>query len=141
MTTYKEVYESFLSKTTEYEFLKIDKATLEAILEPYLRSALPRFRRPRFDIKDRDDVSKLFNAELSLMEIEILATLMVVEFLRPAINDSRIKKQVMTDKEFRFYSQKNHLDGLMALYKMMKDETVQLMRDYSFERLGEDNDN
>lgn len=137
MTTYKDIYASFLSKTTEHDFITLSEADVEEIIEPYLRSALPRFRRPRFDINDRDEILKQFNSNLSLMEVEIIATLMVVEFLRPSINDSKLKKQVMTDKEFRFYSQKNHLDGLISLYKMMKDEAVQLMRDYSFERLGE----
>jgi hypothetical protein len=136
-TEFSEVYASFLSKVTDYSFLNLTQDELEEQLEPYLRSSIPRFRKPRVNLKEIDSVNKEFFNELSILEIEILATLMVIEFMRPKINSSNIYKQVMTDKEFRFYSQANHLAELMSLYNAMKKEAEKLMLDYSFERLGE----
>jgi hypothetical protein len=139
-TNYEEVYASFLSKITDYSFIKLSEEELKSQLKQYLKSSIARFKRPRVDLKDIDDINKSFNQDLSLSEIEILATLMIVEYIRPQMNSATIMKQVMTDKEFRFYSQKNHLDGLASLYTMMKKEAETLMRDYSFERLGDKDD-
>lgn len=146
-TAYKEIYASFLSKITDYSILTLDQEVLESQLEMYLRSSIPKFRRPRVDLKStielQDDSGfslKYFEDDLSLMEIEILATLMVCEFFKPITNTEMIYKQSMTDKEFRFYSQANHLAELKDLAKDVWKEAERLIRDYSFEKLGEQND-
>lgn len=138
-TTFNDIYVSFLSKITEYDYMKLTDAELADILEPYLMSSIPKFKKCRTSL-EFNGATKEFENKLSLSEIEVLATLMVVDSLLPHVNSSKLKKQVMTDKEFRFYSQKNHLDGLIELHKYMKKEAEKLMLDYSFERLGERDD-
>lgn len=138
-TSYKEIYDSFLSKISDYSFLNLTEEEMEEQLERYLLSSIPRFRNARTDLS-KDESLKRFNNQLTDFEIEILATIMIAQYLRPQIVSSKIHKQAMTDKEFRFYSQANHLKELLELYKTMEKESEKLMRDYSFMKLGDKND-
>lgn len=132
-TGYSEIYSSFLSKITDYSFLSLEQDVLETQMEMYLKSSIPKFRFPRVDLSDVDDTNKSFNTTLSPMEIEILATLMLHEYLKPLIATQRLTKQSMTDKEFRFYSQANHLAELIELSDNIKREAEKLILDYSYE--------
>lgn len=131
-TTYSEVYEFFLSKISDYSFLNLTQTELEDDLIIPLRSAITKFRNCRIDLKDRDDNLMVFNKDLSDDEKDVLATLLVVEFLKPEVVNSKNYKQTMSDSDFKAYSQANHIKELVGLYKEMKSEASKMITDYSY---------
>lgn len=135
-TLYTEIYGSFLSKISDYSFINLTEGEIESQLFDYLRSSIPKFRNCKVDLSNRTEFE--FIEQLSDEEIEILSSLMVVEFLKPKIVSSDLYKQVMTDKEYRFYSQANHLEQLQNTYKLFKKEASDLMKAYGFGGLYSD---
>ena len=99
-TPFSSIYESFLSKITDDMYMELTKEDTYKLLEDLLISAIPKFEFPRVNLFDYvrgkdivettlDEVGNFeqanlyevgyFNAELSMEEINILATYMVVE--------------------------------------------------------------
>jgi hypothetical protein len=134
-TLYTEIYDVFLSKISDYSFINLTQIQLEEQLETYLKSAITKFRTSKTNLQDRDEVNNQFNNTLHDDEREILATFMIVEHLKPEILSSKVYKQVMTDKEFKMYSQANHLREMLEMYNLFKKEAEKLMTDYSFKYL------
>ena len=75
---------------------------------------------------------KQFNVDLLDKEKEILAVLIARQWLQPQINSVLLTKQVFSDKESKFYSQKEMLAGLMSLDEKLKIEAQKLSRDYTY---------
>jgi hypothetical protein len=69
---------------------------------------------------------------LSEEEIEIIATLMVVEYLTPKIVSTENLRQMLSDREYGIYSQARQLHEMMALKKQLRLEATQLISDYTY---------
>ena len=67
-------------------------------------SAIPKFRRCKTDLSLRDDDVLAFKADLLDIEKEILALLMVNEWLEPQINSELYVSQFYGGKEEKFYA-------------------------------------
>ena len=99
-TPFSYIYESFLSKVTDDMYMELTKDDTYKMLEDLLISAIPKFEFPRVNlfsyVRGEDveesvldeigniDVTKeykvgYFNTKLSMEEINILATYMIVE--------------------------------------------------------------
>lgn len=140
-TNVSEVFEAFLSKVSNYEILSLTDQEVEDELFPYLTSARTKFFRCKKDlniVSDELSGELRFNALLHPFEIEILATLMVVEFINPALNSSEIIKPSLSDKEFKVYSQANHIRELRLLKRELKREASALITTYTFLDLKEE---
>ena len=98
----------------------------------YLISAIPKFRKCKNDLSDRDDELRQFNVDLLDVEKEILAILVTREWLQPQLYSALLTKQVFSDKEQKHYSQASHLSELRALDETLKIEAQKLSRDYTY---------
>jgi hypothetical protein len=136
MTSYSQIYEVFLNKISDYDFLNLEESEVNSIMYNYLRSAIVWFSSCRQDLSDRDDTLKQFNIDLTDEEIEILSTLMIPEWLKPRINTTENIKQHMSTKDFQMFSQANHLKELKDLKKDCTREAQQLMSRYSYSKDG-----
>ena len=103
------------------------------MLYHWLMSAIPKFRRCKTDLSLRDDDVLAFKADLLDIEKEILALLMVNEWLEPQINSELYVSQFYGGKEEKFYAQQNHLNTLMSLKESNHVEAQKLMRDYAYQ--------
>jgi hypothetical protein len=144
-TNFSEVYEFFLSKISDYSFIDLTQSELEDDLVIYLRSAVTKFRNCKVNLRDKDDSLKVFNVDLTDDEKDVLATLMIVEYLKPHVVTSKSYKQSMPDSDFKIYSQQSHIKGVSDLYSFMKKESNQLITDYSFRerdlsKIGDDSE-
>lgn len=135
-TPYTSVFSVFMRKVTDYSFLNLSQEDLEDILEGYISSAVVNFKRCRTSLV-RDDIEKSFVEDLTEEELEILGTLMVVEWLNPQIYNTLLMKQHLNDKDFKIYSQAQHLDQLTKLRDDKKDEANGLIMAYSFDDTSE----
>lgn len=112
-TYFEEVYETFLSKITSYDYLNFTEEELNEELKVCLKSALSRFISKKNLIPNYD--MECFNRPLDELEIEILSLGMIVSWLAPQINSIELLKPVMSSKDFTVYSQANHLSELRGI--------------------------
>ncbi|HHU81321.1 MAG TPA: hypothetical protein GXZ35_08385 [Acholeplasmataceae bacterium] len=130
-TPYHVVDNSFLSKITDDFLLSIPDEDLQKLIDGYRNSASIKFKQCN-KLSDRDDDLRQYNISLTDEEIEILANLMILEWLKPLINSIEILKQGMSTKDYKIYSQANHLNELMALKKETNAEIDKLIISYTY---------
>lgn len=115
MTSYETIYTKFLSKITDYKILQMEDDDVRMMLKGWLNSAIANFRTCQSDLSKRDNEIEEFEDNLTDLEIEILSILMVSEWLAPQLNSGLLTKQLITNKDEKFYSQSAHLKELMDL--------------------------
>lgn len=131
-TTYDAIYNIAASKITDPEIALLSSDDLEEMFHDYLISAISQFRKCKSNLSDRDDEIRQFNADLLDVEKEILAILVVRQWLQPQLYSALLTKQVFSDKEQKYYSQAQHISELRALDETLKLEAQKLSRDYSY---------
>ena len=105
---------------------------LENMLHGYLMSAIAKHRKCEHDLSDRDEELKQFNSDLSDLEIEILAILMLREWISQRLHSVTTVMQTFSGKETSFYSQAAHIKELREMDDRLRLEAQQLSRDYSY---------
>ena len=134
-TSYEEIYNLAANKITDPEIALLLPEDIEELFHGYLISAIPKFRKCKNDLSNRDDELRQFNVDLLDVEKEILAILVVREWLQPQLYSSLLIKQVFSDKEQKYYSQSSHLSELRALDETLKIDAQKLSRDYTYGNL------
>ncbi len=141
MTKLEEVYESFLSKISDYNLISanITEEELNDELFGYFKKARTKFYKCENSLElvdaladDEVTIEKVFTVELHPFEIEILSTLMVVEYMKPQLVSSEVIKQSLSDKDFKIYSQANQLRELNLLYRMLRTEAGKMITEYTY---------
>ena len=125
MTSIHKVYEAFLSKMIEDEWLNWTEEEVEADWRQLLNGAIPHFKFPRTDL-DIDDEGN-FKGDLDLEEIQILATFMKCEWLNREILTWENIKPLYVERDF---SQANLIDKLQKLLDKERDYANDLERLY-----------
>ena len=132
MTQYSTLYEKCLSKIEDPQLAMLPEEDLENMLHDYLMSAVAKHRKCEHDLSDRDEVGKQFNSDLSDLEIEILAIMMVREWISQQLHSVTLTLQVFSGKESKYYSQSAHIAELRELDDRLRIEAQQLSRDYTY---------
>ena len=136
-TSYEEIYNLAANKITDPEIALLLPEDIEELFHGYLISAIPKFRKCKNDLSNRDSKNyynnvRHFNVDLLDVEKEILAILVVREWLHPQLYSALLTKQVFSDKEQKYYSQSSHLSELRALDETLKIDAQKLSRDYTY---------
>lgn len=130
-TPYSVIDSSFLNKITDDLLLTIDEEDLEQIIDMFRISASIKFKQCS-KLTDRDEENRKYNSTLTDEEIEILANLMVLEWLKQRINSIEVLKQTMSTRDYNFYSQANHIESLLKLRKDINLEVDRLIVSYTY---------
>lgn len=120
MTPYQTIYDSFLSKMLEDEWVNWDESEVEEDLKTLLEGALPYFKFPRKDLSRDDDG---FYEDLDNEEIQILATYMKCEWLNRTILTWENVKPLYEERDF---SQANLLDKFKQLLEKEEKKAQKL---------------
>lgn len=131
-TSYSTVYDRALAKCTDFDLASLPDRDLEEMLHGWLTSAIAKFRKCKNDLSDRDDELRQFNVDLEDEEVEILAILVLREWLAPQLHSSLLTKMIFGGKEEKWFSQAAHLKELMDMDERLKTEAQKLSRDYSY---------
>ncbi len=131
-TPYEDIFGVFIGKISDYNLGNLDQADLEEILIQFLRSAIVRFENCKQDLSDRNDALQQFTDDLTEQEIEILACYMIVQWLSPLINSIELLKQSLSSRDYRIYSQANHLKEMRELRDDSTIEAQRLKTAYSY---------
>lgn len=132
-TPYSKIYDRALAKLTDYDLAFLPEEDLQLMLRGWLISSISKFRKCASDLSDRDDELEIFNVDLVDEEIEILALLIVCEWLEPQVNSVTLTHQFFGGKEEKFFAQANQLAELKALRDDTRTEARKLMRDYTYQ--------
>ena len=131
-TPYSKIYERALAKITDYDLAFLPDDDFRFMIRGWLNSSISKFRKCASDLSDRDDELEVFNVDLVDEEIEILALLIVCEWLEPQVNSVNLTLQMFGGKEEKWFSQSSHLAELKALRDETRTEARKLMRDYTY---------
>lgn len=150
ITPFSVIYESFLSKITDDMFMELTKEETYKMLQDLLISAIPKFEFPRknlFDYELGKEVNEdqlndgevehinsyevgFFNNTLTLEEVNILATYMIVEWLGQQLASIENVRMKYSGTDFKFTSQANHMQKLLVIKKDYEREGFHLQRLY-----------
>ena len=153
-TSFSLIYDSFLTKATDDMFLELTELDTYRLLEDILLAAIPWFEFPRVNLNDYEleelvDVSTYcgvesdnievsaiiydggyFNAVLTNEEINILSSYMIVVWLSQQLASVENTRMKYSGSDFKFTSQANHMQKLLALKKDYEREGFHLQRLY-----------
>ena len=124
MTSYQVVYDAFLVKMLEDEWVNWTEAEVNEDLRGILEGAIPWFKFPRVSL-DRDENG--FAADLSNEEVQILACYMKCEWLNRTILTWENVKPLYEERDF---SQANLLDKFNQALETEKYNALKLERVY-----------
>jgi len=132
MVPITKVYEAFLSKMLEDEWLNWTDEEMEADWRSLLDSAIPFFKFPRVSLEIIDGY--FVDEDITNVEIQILATYMKCEWLNRTILTWENVKPLYVERDF---SQANLIDKLKALLDREEYKALKLERVYYRSRKGQ----
>ena len=124
MTPLTKVYEAFLAKITDDEYLHWTKEEINADLRKILEAAIPSFKFPRVDLTIEGDN---FIGDLKAEEIKIISSYMREEWLNRCILDTENLRPLYDERDF---SPANFIDKLHSLLKTEQATVRKAESDY-----------
>ena len=131
MASVYDVYEAFLSKMLEDEWLNWTDEEREQDWRTLLDAAIPYFKFPRVSLEIQDDM--FVDENICNEEIQILATYMKCEWLNRTIMTWENVKPLYVERDF---SQANLIDKLKQLLEREEYKALKLERIYYRSRKG-----
>lgn len=122
MTDFQVVYDAFLGKILEDEWVNWDLDDLQEDWKSLLMGALPWFKFPRVSL-DCNEEGTAFTADLNNEEIQILASYMKCEWLNRTILTWENVKPLYEERDF---SQANLLDKFNDMLAAEKKNVARL---------------
>ena len=122
MTDFQVVYDAFLGKILEDEWVNWDLDDLQEDWKSLLMGALPWFKFPRVSLDYNEDETA-FTADLNNEEIQILASYMKCEWLNRTILTWENVKPLYEERDF---SQANLLDKFNNMLAAEKKNVARL---------------
>lgn len=133
-TPWSDVFGAFLARIEEDDWMREDDFEIvQQDMLMILNMSIFDFRFPRIDLS-LDEIHETFVEELTNSEIQVLASLMKLHWLRRQINTWRVIKQQYSTKDFEFSSQANHLDKLLKSLESAEKEVRRVFDTYDRSR-------
>lgn len=130
MTPLATIFDKFLDKITDDMYMELTPEQTWDLRFQLFESALPWFEFPRFNIFAYDLALEEYQADLTLEEINIIATYMVVEWFNLQLASVEVTRMKYSGSDFKFTSQANHMSKLKVLKTDFKDQGFHLQRLY-----------
>lgn len=130
MTNFQVVYDAFLGKLLEDEWVLWDEEDMKEDWKNILKGALPHFKFPRvsLDIEvDPETDEEVFSGNLNNEEVQILATYMKCEWLNRTILTWENVKPLYEERDF---SQANLIDKFRSMLEAEKKNAERLEAKY-----------
>ena len=120
-TYFSDIYDLFLSKIIDYDFLTLSDKDREILMNVRLKSALAKFKAKDKNIIPNYTLQE-FNRELTDLEQEAISYWLVFEWITPKINNVEMFEHRLNTKEFQGYSEANHLKEMQEIRKDAREE-------------------
>ena len=133
-TSYEEVYDRFLNKIEDYDFMNAiqdDEDFFDAKLLKHINSGISLFT---YSVKGfiRDNKTLKFEREIDEQEKEIIALFMLHEYLNSKIIRDELVEQALGSRDFRQWSPANLLRAVKETQKEIKESADALMNVHYF---------
>ena len=141
-TSYENIYNRFLQKVDDVEFLQLDKNMAYEKMNGWLHAALsvPYTRRLFETLIKGDDILSLEytlkhpvddDADNDFVE-EALALGMLIAWLEPKVQTTTMTAQMFAGKEQRYFAQSSHLNELKGMLSDAKSTQRRLIMDRGY---------
>lgn len=128
-TTFQEVYDFFLSGITDDMFLEMTKEDTQEMLQEILVAAFPHYEFPQWKNPfSLDLVNKKFTDKLTLEDMRILRSYMIVQWIGFQLANVDLVRQKYSGSDFSFTSQAAHMKQLIAMKQEYEREGFHLQR-------------
>ena len=129
-TPLESVYQRFLSKTSDYSFLKLEEnGLLNQVLRDYLNSSITRFTNCRHTL-DIDEDTSSFKEVLTNHEQEILSVWMTFYHVGTKEKHVKVMEPFLSESDYTSRTKKLQLDSLMKLKESIQIEASNLQSTY-----------
>lgn len=126
MTPASSVYDAFFGLIEDDWYMEITEEETRADCFNLLRKSVPMYEFPKAPIKivvdPEDDTEVSFNRALDDEEINILAYGMLQAWLQRQMTTIELVRQKFSGQDFKLTSQASHLQRIMSLFQVTKDE-------------------
>jgi hypothetical protein len=140
-TLYSEIDNMFLADIKDDTFLDFTESERQEILDGLRIKAITRFKACQKDLTDRTEAvgetEGQFNETLTDEEKLILATIMRKYWLNDKIYNLELLQQRMTTKDWKMFSQSEHLLRLTVLNQELDKEISRMIIDYTLYTYGD----
>lgn len=147
MTQLYKIYDDFLSRISDDMYMELTPEQTMGMLFKLLRQAIPWFEFPRTSLEfveentgeivivtsdhPANEDQLCIEGDLTIEEIGIIATYMVVAWLGQQLANIDLVRQHYTGADFKLTSQASHLQRVSKLKKDYEDQGFHLQRLYS----------
>jgi hypothetical protein len=135
-TLFSAIYDIFETKITDDMYMEFTKEETTSMEHELLINAIPYFEFCRKSL-DYNDEEGHFNSSLSLEEINIITTYMIVEWLGRQLASVENTRMKYSGSDFKFTSQANHMSKILALKQDYERLGFHFQRLYSRHRKDE----
>lgn len=138
-TSYEKIYGIFLNKITDYDLALLSDEELTEYCYNIFISAMTKIHSfDQNDLSDKDDSNKEFNSELTDVEIEIISSQMVIEWVDRKLNTTQLLHMYVGTKDESMASQANHMKTLIELKEKQRSIISTIMRDAKYRKWVEE---
>lgn len=140
--SYEDIFSSFLGYVTDYDFVSMSNQDVNDEMTELLRKAASKpYIRRLFSTSNFDNDVQMITLDMEFKTddesdsdfiIDVLALGMIVEWLRPQVNNKLITMQMFGGKEQKFYSQSQHISELRGLFDDAKNNQRKIIRDRGY---------
>ncbi len=130
LTPYSLIFEHFLASVGDDLYFLLPEEDAEKELIKLMNLAIPGFRRPRVSLR-RDDEAKVFFAELTDAEIEMIVFLMMEKWLFKLLMEADNFEPMFKDKDYQRESSNQTVAQIRATYKELIAEKRRKLIDYT----------
>lgn len=128
---------AFLSKITEYSFIKMPQGDATVIVDGYMKKAVPQFAKVcKYDLSVFDDEHREFLVSIPEGEIDeivdIVSEGMLVQWMKPYVYRQENLMNVLNTADFSTYSPAELLLRISTVYNQVKKDFTNKIREYSY---------
>lgn len=129
---------AFLSKISEYEFLKLTEEDRTEIIDGYMKRAIANFKKNcKYDLSSTsDDMIREFSIDVDDEDMDELADIisegMIVQWLKPYTYKQELLENILNTRDFTTYSPAELLYRVGNAYSKAQKDYTQMIREYSY---------
>lgn len=129
---------AFLAKISEYDLLEMHTSERQEVIDGYLKAAVSMFKKNcRVDLfTTQDDTSREFTVDVADEDVDELVDIvsegMVLQWIKPFLYRQENLENLLNTRDFTLYSPANLLLRIGEAHKQVKQDYIQMIREYSY---------
>ena len=128
---------AFLSKITEYTFMQLAEENRTAIVDGFLKRAIPKFAKVcKYNLAECDDSARVFFVDIPADEldeiVDVVSEGMLEQWMKPYVYRQENLENTLNSRDFTTYSPAELLLRISNAYAQVQKDYTQMIREYSY---------